>query len=56
MSNFDMPFGPRIPYDQMVPSVCPGHNEQAKSIVIVYVHTIVFYTGLYATTGFWPSG
>ena len=56
MSNCDMPFGPRIPNDHMVPTVGPGHHEQAKSIVIVDVHAVIFYTGLYATTGFWPSG
>lgn len=46
-----MPFSPRIPYDHMVPPVCPGHHKQAEGIVIVYVHTVIFYTGLYTTTG-----
>jgi len=45
MSNINVPFGPRIPNNQMVPTMGPGHYEQAESVVIKNVHAIVFDPG-----------
>jgi len=39
----------------MVPTVSPGYQEKAESVVIKYVHAIVLNTGRYATTGLGPS-
>jgi len=35
--------------------MCPGHQEQANGIMIVYVHTVIFYPGLDTAAGFRPS-
>ena len=46
MSNIHVSFSPGIPNDHMIPAVSPGHQEQVKGIVIVYVHTVIFHTAL----------
>lgn len=48
-------FCPRIPNHDIVPALCPGHYEQAQSVVIEYVHTVVLHTGRDATAGLGPS-
>ena len=50
-----MPFGPGIPYDYVIPIMCPSHNEHAESGVIKYVHTVVFHPSCYGFTGIAPG-
>jgi hypothetical protein len=56
LSNIHMPFCPRIPNHQIVPTVSPGHDKQAQGVVIKYVHAVVFHPGRYASTGGGPLG
>jgi hypothetical protein len=55
-SKGNMPFCPRVPNDQVIPAVAPGHYKKAQGIVIKNVHAIVFDTSLYASTGSGPFG
>jgi len=55
MSNINVPFCPWIPNNQVVPTMCPGHYKKAQSIVIKYVHSIIFHPGCYASAGSGPT-
>jgi hypothetical protein len=50
-----MPFCPGIPYDQVVPSMCPSYHKQVQGIVIVNMHTIVVDASMDTATGIGPS-
>ena len=54
MSNINVPFCPRIPYDHVVPTMRPRYQKQAKSVVIEYMHAVVLHTGLYTSAGTRP--
>jgi hypothetical protein len=56
LSNINVPFCPRIPYHQIIPTVSPGHDKQAQGVVIKYMHAVVFYSGRYAPAGGGPLG
>lgn len=49
-----MSFGPRIPNHDRIPAMRPGHNEQAQGVVIIDVHTVIFYSRRDASTGLSP--
>ena len=51
-----MPLAPGIPYDQVVPGMCPSYYEQAQGIVVKHVHAIVVYTNRNATASIRPFG
>jgi hypothetical protein len=53
--EIDMPFFPIIPDRYVVPTMCPGHHECAKSILIIDVHMIVIHTGLTVSIGCTPG-
>jgi hypothetical protein len=43
MSNINMPFGPWVPDDQIVPAVIPGNDKKAQTVVIKQVHAVVLH-------------
>ena len=51
-----MPTEINIPYQNVVPSVGPGHDKQAKSVMVIDMQAGIIYSGLYAAAGRAPFG
>jgi hypothetical protein len=52
----NVPFCPRIPNDQAIPPMLPGHNKQAQTIMIEQVHAVILHSGCYTSAGARPFG
>jgi len=55
MSNINMPFGPWVPDDQIVPAVIPGNDKKAQTVVIKQVHAVVLHPGRDTPAGLGPA-